>query len=59
MFTRFGGALAATAAIVVGALSWLLFGAVLELEAPYLAALALALGCYVAVATAERRPAQT
>ncbi|HXF53447.1 MAG TPA: sodium:solute symporter family protein [Hyphomicrobiaceae bacterium] len=58
LFTRFGGALAATAAIVVGALSWLLLGAVLELNAPYLAALTLALGCYVAVAAAERRRTQ-
>lgn len=53
LFTRYGGPLAAFAAVVAGGLGWLVFGA-LELETPYLAALALALVTYVTAATFEK-----
>ena len=52
LFTRFGGPVAAFAAITVGALSWLVFGA-LELETPYIAALGLALFTYLLAAVVE------
>ena len=54
LFTNFGGPIAAFATIVVGALAWLLFGAI-ELETPYIAALGLALLTYVTVAALEKR----
>ncbi|MCL4764857.1 MAG: sodium:solute symporter family protein [Hyphomicrobiaceae bacterium] len=54
LFTRYGGALAAFATVLAGALSWLVLGA-LELETPYVAALALALLTYVAAAAVEKR----
>ncbi len=49
LFTRFGGSEAAFATILVGALSWLVFG-VLDLETPYIAALALAFATYISIA---------
>lgn len=49
LFTRFGGPQAAFATILVGALSWLVFG-VLDLETPYIAALALAFATYISIA---------
>lgn len=54
LFTRYGGPAAAFATILVGALSWLLLGA-LELETPYIAALALALATYVGAAAFEKQ----
>lgn len=53
LFTTFGGPVAAFATITVGALGWLVFGA-LELEAPYIAALGLALFTYLLTAVVEK-----
>jgi solute:Na+ symporter, SSS family len=55
LFTRFGGPLAALATVIVGAGAWLLFGWVLQLNAPYVAALALAFVTYVVTAAVETR----
>ena len=54
LFTRFGGSTAAIVTMLIGALSWLAFEA-LEIETPYIAALALALLTYVATAAIELR----
>ena len=54
LFTRFGGSEAAFATILVGALSWLVFG-LFELETPYIAALALAFVTYVSIAALPSR----
>ena len=54
LFTRFGAQHAAMATILAGALGWLIFG-MLEIETPYVAALALALVTYVTTAIIERR----
>jgi len=54
LFTRFGGSEAAFATILVGALSWLVFG-LFELETPYIAALALAFVTYVSIAALTSR----
>jgi Na+/proline symporter len=55
LFTRFGGPLAALATVIVGAGAWLLFGWVLQLNAPYVAALALAFLTYAVTAAVETR----
>src|SRR5690606_13970984 len=54
LFTRYGGPTAAFTTILVGALSWLVFG-FLELETPYIAALALALATYLGDSALEKR----
>ncbi len=54
LFTGYGGPLAAFATVLIGAVAWLLFGA-LELETPYIAALALALVTYVGTGMIEKR----
>lgn len=54
LFSRFGGPWSATATILVGGGSWLLFSTLLGLDAPYLCALGLAFATYVAVALVER-----
>lgn len=54
LFTRYGGPVAAFSTVLSGAVGWLIFGA-LELETPYIAALALALATYVAAAAFEKR----
>ena len=53
LFTRLGGELSAIAAMMSGALVWLVGSSVLGLEAPYLAGLAAAVVAYVAVAQFE------
>jgi Na+/proline symporter len=55
LFTRFGGARAATTTVLVGSLSWLLLGQVLAIETPFLAAVCLSLLTYVVVAYSEGR----
>ena len=54
LFSRHGGPTAAFATILVGALSWLALSA-LDLETPYIAALALALATYVGAAAVEKQ----
>jgi Na+/proline symporter len=53
LFTRFGGLQAAMATVIVGAGGWLVFGWLLQLSAPYVAALALAFLTYVVAAAIE------
>lgn len=53
LFTRVGGPAAALATIATGALAWVILGSALELSAPYIASLALALATYVSVAAVE------
>jgi Na+/proline symporter len=55
LFTRFGGPLAALATVAIGAGAWLVFGWVVQLSAPYLASLCLALLTYIVTATVEAR----
>jgi SSS family transporter len=55
LFTRMGGEVSAIAAMVGGAVVWLVGSSVFELEAPYLAGLAAAVAAYVAVAQFEKR----
>ena len=55
LFTRFGGAIAATASLVAGSLVWAVGRFGLELRAPYMIALGAALAAYVAVGLIERR----
>jgi Na+/proline symporter len=55
LFTRFGGPRAALATVIVGAGAWLVFGWLLQLSTPYVAALALAFLTYVLAAAAEAR----
>lgn len=57
LFTNFGGALAAFATILVGALAWLLLGT-MELETPYIASVVLALITYLLLGIVERRRAE-
>lgn len=58
MFTRFGGATSALAAIVSGIVIWAWSKYVWALGTPYLLALAAAFVAYVAVAVAEQRTAR-
>ncbi|BAU49029.1 sodium:solute symporter [Sulfurifustis variabilis] len=53
LFTPFGGAKSATAALLAGVASWVLGAYVLELDVPYLVSLAAALLSYVTVAVLE------
>lgn len=53
LFTRFGGARAAIATLLSGTLAYASFAHLLELEAPYLSALALSAMIYLAVASWE------
>jgi Na+/proline symporter len=55
LFTRFGGPLAALTTVVMGASAWLVFGWVIQLTAPYLASLSLALITYIVTAAVEAR----
>jgi hypothetical protein len=55
LFTRFGGSLAALATVIMGAGAWLVLGWLVQLSAPYLAALALAFLTYVLTAAVETR----
>lgn len=55
LFTRLGGEVSAIAAMVGGALVWLVGSSVVELEAPYLAGIAAAVVAYIAVAQFEPR----
>jgi SSS family transporter len=55
LFTRFGGPLSALATVVMGAGAWLVLGWLVQLNAPYLAALALAFLTYVVTAAVEAR----
>jgi SSS family transporter len=55
LFTRLGGELSAIAAMIGGALVWLMGSSLLGIEAPYLAGLAAAAIAYVAVAQFEAR----
>ncbi len=56
LFTRVGGARSASAALLVGALVWLVAELGELVEAPYLTSLAAALASYLAVAAFERAP---
>ena len=55
LFTRLGGELSAIAAMIGGALVWLVGSSLLDLEAPYLAGIAAAAVAYIAVAQFEAR----
>jgi Na+/proline symporter len=55
LFTRFGGAAAAIPTLLTGSLLWAAGRFVLDLAAPYVAALAAALAVYVTVALIERQ----
>jgi SSS family transporter len=55
LFTRFGGPLAALSTVIMGAGAWLVLGWLVQLSAPYLAALALAFLTYVMTAAVETR----
>jgi hypothetical protein len=55
LFTRFGGPLSALATVVMGAGAWLVLGWLVQLNAPYLAALALAFITYLVTAAVEER----
>lgn len=58
LFTRFGGPLAATSALLVGVVTWLVLAYLVEATAPYLTSLALAFLGYCAAALGERRLAR-
>jgi len=53
LFTRIGGELSAIAAMMGGALVWLVGSSLLDLEAPYLAGIAAAVVAYIAVSRFE------
>jgi SSS family solute:Na+ symporter len=55
LFTRFGGPRAAMATVIVGGGAWLVFGWLLQLSAPYIAALSLAFLTYIVAAVVEPR----
>jgi SSS family transporter len=55
LFSKFGGPLAAISTIIVGSGSWLLFGSLLPVDTPYLAALGLGFMTYAGVALIERQ----
>ncbi len=55
LFTSFGGAASASAAIAAGALVWAAGKFVLDVPTPYLAGLLAAVAAYIAVALVERR----
>lgn len=55
LFTRYGGSLAATAALVTGGLSWGTLSLLEVGRAPYLAAIGIAVVAYVACAELEKR----
>jgi Na+/proline symporter len=57
LFTRFGGPWAATAALLAGAIVWLVARFVLALPSPFLTGLAAAFLGYVVLALVERRAA--
>lgn len=54
LFSRLGGPIAAFVTVLVGAAGWLVFG-LLDVNAPYVAALGLAFATYTAAAVLERR----
>ena len=55
LFTRIGGEFSAIAAMIGGALVWLVGSSLLDLEAPYLAGIAAAVVAYVAVSQFEAK----
>jgi Na+/proline symporter len=57
LFTSFGGAASASAAIGAGALVWATGKFVLDVPTPYLAGLLAAVAAYIAVALIERNRA--
>jgi Na+/proline symporter len=57
LFTRWGGARAAAASLLVGVIAWVLGAYVMDLTYPYLVSLAAALLAYAGVALVERGPA--
>ena len=57
LFSRYGGALAAYAALLVGMVVWLAGELVLELTAPYVLSLVAAFGAYVVAAWLDMRRA--
>ena len=54
LFTRLGGAIAATVSLLAGVGTWILGAYVLDFSLPYLASLAASITAYLAVATVER-----
>ena len=55
LFTRIGGPQAATSAMLTGMAAWVIGKFVLQLEAPYLLAMALSAVVYLAIAALEGR----